>query len=57
MQFLIDAGAVLLGYLLGSIPFGLIWVKLISGKDIRRVDKVAPERINAFRPPAQAQVF
>ena len=49
MHFLIDAGAVLLGYLLGSIPFGLIWVKLISGKDIRHVASGRTGGTNAAR--------
>jgi glycerol-3-phosphate acyltransferase PlsY len=49
MQFLIDAGTVLLAYLLGSIPFGLIWVKLISGKDIRRVASGRTGGTNAAR--------
>lgn len=49
MQFLIDAGAVILAYLLGSIPFGLIWVKLISGKDIRRVASGRTGGTNAAR--------
>jgi glycerol-3-phosphate acyltransferase PlsY len=49
MQVLIDAGAVLLAYFLGSIPFGLIWVKLISGKDIRRVASGRTGGTNAAR--------
>jgi len=49
MPLLIDAGAVALGYLLGSIPFGLIWVKLISGKDIRRVASGRTGGTNAAR--------
>lgn len=49
MQFLTDAGAVLLAYLLGSIPFGLIWVKMISGKDIRRVASGRTGGTNAAR--------
>ena len=49
MQILIDAGVVLLGYLLGSIPFGLIWVKLISGKDIRHVASGRTGGTNAAR--------
>lgn len=49
MQFLVDAGAVALGYLLGSVPFGLIWVKLISGKDIRRVASGRTGGTNAAR--------
>lgn len=48
-QFLTDAGPVLLGYIMGSIPFGLIWVKLISGKDIRRVASGRTGGTNAAR--------
>ena len=32
MQYLMDAVLILLGYLLGSIPSGLIIVKLKTGK-------------------------
>ena len=49
MQILLDAGLILLGYLLGSIPFGLIWVKLISGKDIRHVASGRTGGTNAAR--------
>jgi len=49
MQWLSDAGIVLLGYVLGSIPFGLIWVKLISGKDIRNVASGRTGGTNAAR--------
>jgi glycerol-3-phosphate acyltransferase PlsY len=49
MQMAIDAGAILLGYLLGSIPFGLIWVKVISGKDIRNVASGRTGGTNAAR--------
>jgi glycerol-3-phosphate acyltransferase PlsY len=49
MQVLIDAGAVLLGYILGSIPFGLIWVRLIAGKDIRQVASGRTGGTNAAR--------
>ena len=49
MRTLIDAGLILLGYLLGSIPFGLIWVKLISGKDIRHVASGRTGGTNAAR--------
>ena len=49
MQVLIDAGVILLGYILGSIPFGLIWVKLISGKDIRHVASGRTGGTNAAR--------
>jgi glycerol-3-phosphate acyltransferase PlsY len=49
MQFLIDSGLVLLGYLLGSIPFGLIIVKLKTGKDIRTVESGRTGGTNALR--------
>jgi len=49
MQVLTDAGAVLLGYILGSIPFGLIWVRLIAGKDIRQVASGRTGGTNAAR--------
>ncbi len=49
MQYLIDAGLVLLGYLLGSIPFGLIIVKLKTGKDIRGVESGRTGGTNAMR--------
>jgi glycerol-3-phosphate acyltransferase PlsY len=49
MQTLIDAALVLLGYILGSIPFGVIWVKLISGKDIRHVASGRTGGTNAAR--------
>jgi glycerol-3-phosphate acyltransferase PlsY len=49
MQIAVDAGVVLVGYLLGSIPFGLIWVKLISGKDIRHVASGRTGGTNAAR--------
>ncbi len=49
MQFLIDAGLVLAGYLIGSIPFGLLVVKLKTGKDIRTVESGRTGGTNAFR--------
>lgn len=49
MQLLIDSGVVLLGYLLGSIPFGLLVVKLKTGKDIRAVESGRTGGTNAFR--------
>ena len=49
MQTATDAGLILLGYVLGSIPFGLIWVRLISGKDIRRVASGRTGGTNAAR--------
>jgi glycerol-3-phosphate acyltransferase PlsY len=49
MQLLIDTGLVLLGYLIGSIPSGLIIVKLKTGKDIRRVESGRTGGTNALR--------
>jgi glycerol-3-phosphate acyltransferase PlsY len=49
MEFLIYAGILLAAYLFGSIPFGLIVVKLISGKDIRTVASGRTGGTNAMR--------
>ena len=49
MHLLIDGGLVLLGYLIGSIPFGLVVVKLKTGKDIRTVESGRTGGTNAFR--------
>ncbi|MEW5939960.1 MAG: glycerol-3-phosphate acyltransferase [Chloroflexota bacterium] len=49
MSILIDIGLVLLGYVLGSIPFGLLIVKLSTGKDIRQVASGRTGGTNAMR--------
>jgi glycerol-3-phosphate acyltransferase PlsY len=49
MQFLIDAGILIASYVFGSIPFGLIVVKLISGKDIRTIASGRTGGTNAMR--------
>jgi len=49
MPFLIDAGILLAAYLTGSIPFGLIVVKLISGRDVRAVASGRTGGTNAMR--------
>lgn len=49
MQLLVNIGLVLLGYLLGSIPFGLVIVKLKTGKDIRQVESGRTGGTNAMR--------
>ena len=49
MQFLIGAGILLASYIFGSIPFGLIVVKLISGKDIRNIASGRTGGTNAMR--------
>ena len=49
MQFLIAASVVLLAYILGSIPFGMVIVKLSTGKDIRQVASGRTGGTNAGR--------
>ena len=49
MQLLIGVGAVILGYILGSIPFGLLIVKLKTGKDLRTVESGRTGGTNAAR--------
>jgi glycerol-3-phosphate acyltransferase PlsY len=49
MQILLDFGLLLLGYLMGSIPFGLIIVKLGTGKDVRKVESGRTGGTNAYR--------
>jgi glycerol-3-phosphate acyltransferase PlsY len=49
MQILIDIGLLLLSYLIGSIPFGLIVVRLKTGKDLRLVESGRTGGTNAMR--------
>lgn len=49
MQILLDIVAVVLGYVLGSIPFGLLIVKMKTGKDIRTVESGRTGGTNAAR--------
>jgi glycerol-3-phosphate acyltransferase PlsY len=49
MQILIGIGTVIIGYILGSIPFGLLIVKIKTGKDIRRVESGRTGGTNAVR--------
>lgn len=49
MQTLIAIGVVIIGYLLGSIPFGLIIVKLKTGKDVRNVESGRTGGTNVVR--------
>jgi glycerol-3-phosphate acyltransferase PlsY len=49
MQILADIGIALLAYLIGSIPFGLLIVKLKTGKDIRQVESGRTGGTNALR--------
>lgn len=49
MQFAIDAGVLLVSYVFGSIPFGLLVVKLLTGKDVRRIESGRTGGTNAMR--------
>jgi glycerol-3-phosphate acyltransferase PlsY len=49
MQFLINAGILLAAYIFGSIPFGLIVVRLMTGKDIRTIASGRTGGTNAMR--------
>ena len=49
MDILIIFGYLLLGYILGAIPFGLIIVKLRTGKDVRKVESGRTGGTNAYR--------
>ena len=49
MQLLLNAGLIVFGYLIGSIPSGLIIVKLKTGKDIRQVESGRTGGTNAMR--------
>jgi glycerol-3-phosphate acyltransferase PlsY len=49
MQVLIDVGILLASYLFGSVPFGLIVVKLMTGKDIRTIASGRTGGTNAMR--------
>lgn len=49
MQILTSIGAVVMGYILGSIPFGLLIVKIKTGKDIREVESGRTGGTNVVR--------
>jgi glycerol-3-phosphate acyltransferase PlsY len=49
MQTLIAIGVVILGYIIGSIPFGLLIVKSKTGKDIRTIESGRTGGTNAVR--------
>ena len=49
MQILIGMAAVFAGYLIGSIPFGMLIVKSRTGKDIRQVESGRTGGTNAVR--------
>jgi glycerol-3-phosphate acyltransferase PlsY len=49
MQILIGIGVVIMGYIIGSTPFGLLIVKMKTGKDIRTVESGRTGGTNAVR--------
>lgn len=49
MQILSFAGVLILAYLLGAIPFGLLIVRISTGKDIRRIESGRTGGTNAMR--------
>jgi len=49
MQILISIGVMLLAYVIGSIPFGWLIVKLKTGKDIRVIESGRTGGTNALR--------
>jgi acyl phosphate:glycerol-3-phosphate acyltransferase len=49
MQTVINLGVIFLAYVFGSIPFGLLIVKLKTGKDIREVESGRTGGTNAMR--------
>jgi glycerol-3-phosphate acyltransferase PlsY len=49
MQTLIGIGVVIIGYILGSIPFGLMIVKIKTGKDVRTVESGRTGGTNVVR--------
>jgi glycerol-3-phosphate acyltransferase PlsY len=49
MQTLIGIGVVIIGYILGSMPFGLLIVKMKTGKDVRNVESGRTGGTNVVR--------
>jgi len=49
MQILLELGLLLVAYILGSIPFGLLIVKWRTGKDIRVIESGRTGGTNAMR--------
>lgn len=49
LELLLGIGIVLAAYLLGSVPYGWLVVKLFSGKDIRQVESGRTGGTNAMR--------
>lgn len=49
MQILLDIAAIVLGYILGAVPFGLLIVKIKTGEDIRKIESGRTGGTNALR--------
>jgi acyl phosphate:glycerol-3-phosphate acyltransferase len=49
MQMLVEVGAVVFGYILGSIPFGMLIVKFKTGKDLREIESGRTGGTNTLR--------
>jgi glycerol-3-phosphate acyltransferase PlsY len=49
MPFIIQTSILLIAYILGSIPFGYILVKIITGKDVRKVQSGRTGGTNTMR--------
>jgi len=49
MQIVFDIGIILVAYIFGSVPFGLLIVRLKTGKDIREVESGRTGGTNAMR--------
>ena len=49
MQIFTAIGLLVLSYLMGSIPFGLLMVKLITGQDIRKIESGRTGGTNVMR--------
>jgi glycerol-3-phosphate acyltransferase PlsY len=49
MQTLVEAGIVVLGYIIGSIPFGMLIVKFKTGKDLREIESGRTGGTNTVR--------
>jgi len=49
MQILLDIASILLGYIIGAIPFGMLIVKLKTGEDIRTIESGRTGGTNAMR--------
>jgi len=49
MQMLVEIGIVVFGYIIGSIPFGLLIVKIKTGKDLREIESGRTGGTNTVR--------